>query len=164
MQLNTAPLLLLYPPTVGPNSKPDGQPARYEFSSGCVTLCSTTCTKSMLTYHEQPSERRSRTSVDFQIDAWRCSSPSHQPPHQLREDHHRHHHRPRSSNYSLRRRTLCTAAPAEPQPLGRYFSLHHHPVLLRTHVQPHSWIAVRGQRRKGRSLLLCWRLPEPVRS
>jgi len=34
MQLNTAPLLLVYPPTVGPHAKPDGQPARYEFGTG----------------------------------------------------------------------------------------------------------------------------------
>lgn len=36
--LQTAPVLLLFPPTVGPNSKADGQVLRYEFSNGYVTL------------------------------------------------------------------------------------------------------------------------------
>lgn len=31
LQLQTAPVLLYFPPTVGPNAKPDGQPARLDF-------------------------------------------------------------------------------------------------------------------------------------
>lgn len=34
LMLQSAPNLLLFPPTVGPNSKPDGQPARFDFSKG----------------------------------------------------------------------------------------------------------------------------------
>ena len=33
--LQTAPVVLLFPPTTnGPNSKPDGQPIRYDFTAG----------------------------------------------------------------------------------------------------------------------------------
>ena len=32
--LQTAPILLLFPPTVGPNAKPDGEPIRYDFTMG----------------------------------------------------------------------------------------------------------------------------------
>lgn len=31
LQLQTAPVLLLFPPTVGENAKPDGQPVRFDF-------------------------------------------------------------------------------------------------------------------------------------
>ncbi|KAL9047897.1 MAG: hypothetical protein Q9162_007920 [Coniocarpon cinnabarinum] len=34
MNLQTAPVLLLYPPTVGLDAKPDGTPYRYDFSQG----------------------------------------------------------------------------------------------------------------------------------
>ncbi|CBY02227.1 hypothetical protein IAQ61_006813 [Plenodomus lingam] len=36
LQLQTAPVLLFFPPTVGPNAKPDGQPLRYDFSTGPI--------------------------------------------------------------------------------------------------------------------------------
>ena len=32
--LQTAPVLLFFPPTIGPYAKVDGQPIRYDFSSG----------------------------------------------------------------------------------------------------------------------------------
>ncbi|KAK3670668.1 oligosaccharyl transferase subunit ost3/OST6 [Recurvomyces mirabilis] len=34
LQMQTAPVLLLFPPTTGPNAKPDGAPVRFDFSSG----------------------------------------------------------------------------------------------------------------------------------
>ncbi|EMC95999.1 hypothetical protein BAUCODRAFT_109760 [Baudoinia panamericana UAMH 10762] len=34
LQLQTAPVLLLFPPTTGPNAKPDNVPQRFDFSSG----------------------------------------------------------------------------------------------------------------------------------
>ncbi|KAG6989814.1 hypothetical protein G7Y79_00064g094370 [Physcia stellaris] len=34
LMLQTAPVLLMFPPTVGPQSKPDGQPIRYDFTQG----------------------------------------------------------------------------------------------------------------------------------
>lgn len=34
LQLQTAPVLLFFPPTVGPNAKADAQPVRYDFTSG----------------------------------------------------------------------------------------------------------------------------------
>ncbi|KAF3050924.1 oligosaccharyl transferase subunit ost3/OST6 [Didymella keratinophila] len=34
LQLQTAPVLIFYPPTVGPNAKVDAQPVRYDFASG----------------------------------------------------------------------------------------------------------------------------------
>ncbi|KAJ4992194.1 OST3 OST6 family protein [Stagonosporopsis vannaccii] len=34
LQLQTAPVLLFFPPTVGPNAKVDAQPVRYDFTSG----------------------------------------------------------------------------------------------------------------------------------
>ncbi|KAF9696396.1 hypothetical protein EKO04_005585 [Ascochyta lentis] len=34
LQLQTAPVLLFFPPTVGPNAKIDAQPVRYDFTSG----------------------------------------------------------------------------------------------------------------------------------
>lgn len=34
MQLQTAPVLLLYLPTTGPHAKADGQPVRYDFGMG----------------------------------------------------------------------------------------------------------------------------------
>lgn len=36
--LQSAPNLLLYPPTIGPNAKPDGQPVQYDFSKGYTAL------------------------------------------------------------------------------------------------------------------------------
>jgi len=36
MQLQTAPILLLYHPTIGTNAKADGQPVRFDFSTGYV--------------------------------------------------------------------------------------------------------------------------------
>ena len=32
--LQTAPVLLMFPPTTGPKAKPDGQPIRYDFTQG----------------------------------------------------------------------------------------------------------------------------------
>lgn len=34
LMLQTAPIFLLFPPTTGPNAKPDGQPIRYDFTAG----------------------------------------------------------------------------------------------------------------------------------
>ncbi|KAG8532619.1 uncharacterized protein KY384_002496 [Bacidia gigantensis] len=34
LMLQTAPVLLLFPPTMGPDSKPDDQPIRYDFTAG----------------------------------------------------------------------------------------------------------------------------------
>ncbi|KAJ9625559.1 oligosaccharyl transferase subunit ost3/OST6 [Taxawa tesnikishii (nom. ined.)] len=34
LMLQTAPVLLLFHPTTGPNAKPDGQPSRFDFSTG----------------------------------------------------------------------------------------------------------------------------------
>ncbi|GAB7352278.1 hypothetical protein MBLNU459_g2738t1 [Dothideomycetes sp. NU459] len=34
LMLQTAPILLLFPPTTGPDAKPDGQPLRFEFTAG----------------------------------------------------------------------------------------------------------------------------------
>jgi hypothetical protein len=34
LSLQTAPVLLFFPPTVGPNAKVDAQPVRFDFSSG----------------------------------------------------------------------------------------------------------------------------------
>lgn len=36
MMLNTAPVLLLFHPTTGPNAKIDNTPSRYDFSTGYV--------------------------------------------------------------------------------------------------------------------------------
>jgi oligosaccharyltransferase complex subunit gamma len=36
LQLQTAPVLLFFPPTIGPNAKIDAQPVRYDFTSGYV--------------------------------------------------------------------------------------------------------------------------------
>lgn len=38
--LQTAPVLLMFPPTVGPQSKPDGQPIRYDFTQGSAGITS----------------------------------------------------------------------------------------------------------------------------
>lgn len=34
--LQTAPVLLLFQPTEGPDAKPDGQPVRFDFNTGYV--------------------------------------------------------------------------------------------------------------------------------
>jgi len=34
MMLQTAPVILYFPPTLGPNAKPDAQPARFDFTAG----------------------------------------------------------------------------------------------------------------------------------
>lgn len=34
LMLQTAPVLLLFPPTSGPDAKADGQPLRFEFTQG----------------------------------------------------------------------------------------------------------------------------------
>jgi hypothetical protein len=36
LQLQTAPVLLFFPPSIGPNAKIDAQPVRYDFTSGYV--------------------------------------------------------------------------------------------------------------------------------
>jgi oligosaccharyltransferase complex subunit gamma len=36
--LQTAPVLLFFPPTVGPNAKVDAQPARFDFTNGLVYI------------------------------------------------------------------------------------------------------------------------------
>lgn len=37
LMLQTAPVVLLFPPTVGQNARPDGQPIRYDFTAGSQT-------------------------------------------------------------------------------------------------------------------------------
>ena len=37
LQLQTAPVLLLFPPTTGPHGKPDQQALRFDFGTGYVT-------------------------------------------------------------------------------------------------------------------------------
>ena len=37
MMLQTAPVLMMFPPTTGPNAKGDGQPLRFDFG-GCVFI------------------------------------------------------------------------------------------------------------------------------
>ena len=32
--LQTAPIILIFPPTTGPGAKADGQPVRYDFTMG----------------------------------------------------------------------------------------------------------------------------------
>jgi hypothetical protein len=34
LSLQTAPVLLFFPPTIGPNAKVDAQPVRFDFTSG----------------------------------------------------------------------------------------------------------------------------------
>ena len=36
--LQTAPIMLLFPPTIGTGAKTDGQPIRYDFTMGLVSI------------------------------------------------------------------------------------------------------------------------------
>ena len=42
LQLQTAPVLMFFPPTIGPNAKVDAQPVRYDFTSWYVDYTSLT--------------------------------------------------------------------------------------------------------------------------
>ena len=75
LMLQTAPVLLLFPPTVGPDAKPDAQAIRYDFTMGCVRETSTHVlspdtfagnnrqSKSMIGLFDSSLQDRSRRSI-----------------------------------------------------------------------------------------------------
>jgi hypothetical protein len=99
----------------------------------------------------QPSSRRADPRLGLAPTSRRRSQTQDLAPHQLRQNYLRHHRRPRWNHRHCRCIALHSAAPTEPQPLGRHLAHHRPPLHLGPHVQPHSQDAVCAGQRQGRN-------------
>lgn len=159
LMLQTAPVLLLFPPTSGPKSRPDGQPVRYDFTSGSVPSFCMANNPTLIVL--QATDSGTNTCVGYSPSC-RRSQARNSSPIRLRSHHHRNYDHARPSLVHECSISVSASHIAKSESLGCFESDYHFTFYQRPHVQPYSEGTVRGRRREGWNFLLRWRLLQSV--
>lgn len=159
LMLQTAPVLLLFPPTSGPNSRPDGQPVRYDFTSGFVPRFRPANTPILIAL--QATDSRTDTCLGYSPSC-RRSQARNPSPVRLRSHRHPNYDHARSPLILDCSISVSASHTAKSESLGCYKSDHHFTFHQWPHVQSYPEGTLCGWRREGWHFLLCRRLLQSV--